>query len=177
MTRILFLEDELTISEVTAEYMRIQGYKVSCAGDGGNALALFKDEDFDLAILDIMVPKVNGIEVLKYIRREKPSMAVIMLMALGEEKTQLEAFNLNADDFIVKPFSPILLLKRIEAVLRRTLAGRKNKHMTAGFHIDSDSYQAYYAGKRLELTLSEFLLLQNLYHEPNRVFTAKGLLL
>ena len=72
-----------------------------------------------MAVLDIMVPKISGIEVLRSIRENKPQMAVIMLTALGDEKTQVDAFNLHADDYVIKPVSPIILLKRMETILRR----------------------------------------------------------
>ena len=112
--RILFLEDEPTIREVLTEYMKMQKYDVSCAKDGEEALALIKEQMFDLAVLDIMVPKVSGLEVLAYIKKHKPMTATIMLTALDDEKTQVQAFNLYADDYVIKPVSPIILLKRME---------------------------------------------------------------
>ncbi len=109
--RILFLEDEPTIREVLTEYMKIQNYDVICAGDGEEALNLIREQTFDLAVLDIMVPKVSGLEVLAYIKKHRPNLATIMLTALDDEKTQVQAFNLYADDYVIKPVSPIILLK------------------------------------------------------------------
>lgn len=120
--RILFLEDEPTIREVLAEYMKMQGYDVICAGDGEEALFLLGKEGFDMAVLDIMVPKVSGLEVLSWIQEHRPE----------AEK---------------------------------------------GLVIRDEAYQAYYDGIPLELTLSEFLLLQVLVREPNRVFTREQLIL
>ena len=99
---VLFLEDEPTIREVLKEYMTISGYKVTTAERGDDAVELLKQKKFDAAVLDIMVPGKNGFEVLAYIRSHIPDMAVIMLTALDDEKTQVQAFNLYADDYIIK---------------------------------------------------------------------------
>jgi len=144
MVKILFLEDEPTILEVTTEYMKMQNYEVVCAKDGEEALELLKNNDFNLAILDIMVPKVSGLDVLEHIKKTNPNMATIMLTALGDEQTQLKAFNLYADDYVIKPFSPLLLLKRIETILRRTMESTVNITETADLHVNDESYQAYY---------------------------------
>lgn len=177
MIKILFLEDEPNILEVTTEYMKMQGYEVTCVNNGQDALEILKNEDFNLAILDIMVPKVTGLEVLEYINKSKSNMATIMLTALGDEQTQLKAFNLKTDDYVIKPFSPLLLLKRIEAVLRRSLTEGKFDDNDTEFYIDDNTYQAYHKSESLNLTLSEFLLLQTLMKEPNRVFNREQLIM
>lgn len=177
MIKILFLEDEPTIQDVTAEYMKMKNYDVTCVNDAEKALNEIKDNKYNLAILDINVPKGSGLDVLEYIKNNNKSVATIMLTALGDEETQIKAFNLNADDYVVKPFSPILLLKRIEAVLRRTV----NQHNTVlkndVLFIKEDSYEAFYNNISLKLTLSEFLLLQTLMKEPGRAFTREQLIL
>lgn len=172
---ILFLEDEPTIREVLTEYMKIQGYSVTCAEDGEGALVLLQTQAFDMAVLDIMVPKVSGLEVLQYIKENHADMATIMLTALDDEKTQVQAFNFYADDYVIKPVSPIILLKRMETILRRVK--RSKPQQDTGLVIQDDSYQAFYDGKSLELTLSEFLLLQVLVREPKRAFTREQLIL
>lgn len=172
---ILFLEDEPTIREVLTEYMKMQNYSVICVGDGEEALKRLRTQKFDMAVLDIMVPKVSGLEVLQYIKEQHPDMATIMLTALDDEKTQVQAFNFYADDYVIKPVSPIILLKRMETILRRVK--RIEPQQEKGLVIHDDSYQAYYDGKSLELTLSEFLLLQILMREPKRVFTREQLIL
>ena len=171
--RILFLEDEPTIREVLTEYMKMQKYDVICAKDGEEALALIKEQMFDLAVLDIMVPKVSGLEVLAYIKKHKPMMATIMLTALDDEKVQ--AFNLYADDYVIKPVSPIILLKRMETILRRVKQSGKKEEK--GLVIHGESYQAFFDGEPIDLTLSEFLLLQVLEGEPKRAFTREQLIL
>lgn len=174
---ILFLEDEPTIQEVLAEYMKMQGYQVTAVSDGEQALELLLERKFDMAVLDIMVPKKSGLEVLSFIRENRPEMATIMLTALEDEKTQVQAFNLYADDYVIKPVSPIILLKRMETILRRVKGQERKKEKDKGLYIQEDSYQAFYDGELLPLTLSEFLLLQTLKKEPNRAFTREQLIL
>ena len=176
MTKILFLEDEPTISDVTTEYMKMKNYEVINAYDGEEALKLLENDNFDLAILDIMVPKVDGLQVLEYINKKYPEMATIMLTALGDETTQIKAFNLFADDYVIKPFSPLLLLKRIETILRRVKKSDKGQATDNELHINDEAYQAFFNNESLNLTLSEFLLLQTLEREPNRVFTRDQLI-
>lgn len=173
--RILFLEDEPTIREVLTEYMKMQNYEVECAGDGETALALLKSRPFDMAVLDIMVPKVSGLKVLAYIKENLPELAVIMLTALDDEMTQVQAFNLYADDYVIKPVSPVILLKRMETILRRVKKTEIRREK--GLVLHESSYQAFYDGKPLSLTLSEFLLLQVLKKEPGRAFTREQLIL
>lgn len=169
------MEDEPTIREVLAEYMKMQDYAVTEVSDGEEAVQALENGLFDMAVLDIMVPKKNGLEVLVDIRSRFPEMGVIMLTALGDEQTQVKAFNAYADDYVIKPVSPIILLKRLETILRRSLrTARVEEH---GLVIQKEAYQAFYNGKTLELTLSEFLILQTLYEEPNRVFTREQLIL
>lgn len=178
MINILFLEDEPTLSEVTTEYMIMKNYNVFCASDGERAMELLKNNNFNLAILDIMVPKVSGLEVLEYIKKTNPQMATIMLTALDDEQTQLKAFNLYADDYVIKPFSPLLLLlKRIETVLRRTMKATNNINTDKALFVNDEAFQAFYNNKSLNLTLSEILLLQALVKEPNRVFTRENLIM
>ena len=172
---ILFLEDEPTIREVLTEYMKLQDYDVTCAQDGGQAMQLLERRRSDMAGLDIMVPGISGLEILAYLKEHHPETATIMLTALDDEKTQVQAFNLYADDYVIKPVSPIILLKRMETILRRVKKTQGQGEQ--GLVVDDDSYQAFYNGKPLELTLSEFLLLQTLKKEPKRVFTREQLIL
>ncbi len=176
MVRILFLEDEPTIREVTTEYFKMAGYEVTLVTDGNEAIQAVEKEMFHIAILDIMVPKISGMEVLEYIRKHYQDMAVIMLSALDDEQTQVKAFNLYADDYIIKPFSPILLMKRIETVLHRIKQTGKKLNCDDELIIDEEAYQAFYKKDSLYLTVSEFLLLKTLAGEPNRVFNREQLI-
>lgn len=175
--KVLFLEDEPTIREVLKEYMNLSGYLVTEAKDGNEALDLLQKEAFDMAVLDIMVPGISGLEVLSYIQEQHQDMATIMLTALEDEKTQVDAFNRQADDYVIKPVSPIILLKRMETILRRTKRSLAMMEKQEGLTFEEAEYRAFYQGKPLPLTLSEYLLLNTLYKEPRRVFTREQLIL
>ena len=108
--QVLFLEDEPTIREVLTEYMTISGYEVVGVECGEEAIDELKKKRFDIAILDIMVPGIDGFGVLSYIKEHEIEIATIMLTALEDEKTQVKAFNLYADEYVIKPVAPIILL-------------------------------------------------------------------
>ncbi|MDE6622568.1 MAG: response regulator transcription factor [Lachnospiraceae bacterium] len=180
--KVLFLEDEPTIRDVLTEYMLISGYEVTAAERGDTAIELLNQNTYDIAVLDIMVPGVDGFAVLEHIQQHCSETAVIMLTALEDEKTQVKAFNLYADDYVIKPVSPIILLKRMETILRRTKnhsekGKTENGESQKGLYLKEESYCAYYQDKKLPLTLSEYLLLQTLFKEPDRVFTREQLIL
>lgn len=180
--KVLFLEDEPTIRDVLTEYMLISGYEVTAAERGDTAIELLNQNTYDIAVLDIMVPGVDGFAVLEYIQQHCSETAAIMLTALEDEKTQVKAFNLYADDYVIKPVSPIILLKRMETILRRTKnhsekGKTENGESQKGLYLKEESYCAYYQDKKLPLTLSEYLLLQTLFKEPDRVFTREQLIL
>jgi DNA-binding response OmpR family regulator len=174
---VLFLEDEPTIREVLKEYMNISNYHVTEAENGDDAIALLNRNTYDIAVLDIMVPGATGLDVLSHIKDHYPQTATIMLTALEDEKTQVDAFNRYADDYVIKPVSPIILLKRMETILRRTKQNRLKQQVTFGLTFEEEAYCACYNGEALPLTLSEYLLLQTLYKEPNRVFNREQLIL
>ena len=172
---VLCLEDDPVIREVLTEYMHMSGYRVTEAQRGDDAISLLARQQFHLAVLDICVPGVDGFGVLKYIQ-ENCRTAVIMLTALGDEQSQVKAFNLYADDYVIKPVSPIILLKRMETILRR-VAWQEGGTGEEGLVLKEESYCAFFGGQKLPLTLTEYLLLQKLYHEPERVFTREQLIL
>ena len=173
--RVLFLEDEPTIREVLTEYMSMSGYQVTGVERGDAAIDLLREQEFDIAVLDICVPGADGFEVLRYIQENRKKTAAIMLTALEDEQTQVKAFNLYADDYVIKPVSPIILLKRMETILRRTAGSGAERGR--GLVLREEAYCAYYRGEKLPLTLSEYLLLHTLMSQPNRVFTREQLIL
>ena len=176
MAELLFLEDEVTIREVIAEYMNVAGHKVTECGSGDEAVERLKEKSFDLAVLDINVVGMSGLKVLEYIRNElKSDMGVIMLTAYEDINTQVEAFNFFADDYITKPASPIILLKRIDVLLRRIKSESSMKETS--LVIDDKAFRAYFEGKDLSLTVSEFLLLKTLHDLPNQVLSREQLIL
>lgn len=177
MATILFLEDEDMIREVLSEYMMVAGHEVIPCERGDEAIKIVEEgKEFDLAVLDIRVPGVTGLEVLQTIKNKRSEdTGTIMLTAYDDINTQLEAFNYLADDYITKPASPIILIKRIEAVLRRT--GKKaTSQIEQGFVVDDDELRAYYDKKNLKLTVSEFVLMKTLRDSPGRVFSRDQLI-
>lgn len=182
MAKILFLEDENTIREVLSEYMRVVEHEVIECKNGEDALSIIdRGEIFDIAILDIRVPKVSGLDVLKRIKDEYgESVGTIMLTAYSDINTQIEAFNYEADDYIIKPASPIILLKRIQALYRRLKKSRdfdnssevdlQNKYDDE-LRIDEDGYRVFYKGENLRLTVSEFSLMKILKDNRGTVFS------
>ena len=123
---ILIVEDEKEIREGVSEYLSEVGYSIISAEDGMQAIELFKNNKIDLVILDIMLPKANGFVVLNKIRQES-NVPVVMLTAMSDDYTQIMSFDEEADDYITKPFSIIVLHKRIEALLRREVKVSENK--------------------------------------------------
>jgi DNA-binding response OmpR family regulator len=181
MVKVLFLEDEPIIQEVLIEYMKLQQYDVTPVDDGNIAIQYLCEKEFDIAVLDIMVPNKSGLEVLQHIRNLELEIPVIMLTAIQDDQTQVKAFNLYADDYVIKPVSPLILLKRMETILRRTMylhkKEDKKQEKKEGLYINEDSYQAFYDNISLQLTLSEFLLLQTLKMDAKRAFTREQLIL
>lgn len=126
MNRILIIEDEVKITEILTEFLLEYGYAVDNAYDGIEGLDMFKNNKYDLILLDIMMPKIDGFAVLEIIRRDS-NIPIIMITAIEDEESQMKGFDLLVDDYIVKPFSMNLVIRRIEAVLRRMHS--QNEHV------------------------------------------------
>ncbi|MFV0395881.1 MAG: response regulator transcription factor [Coprobacillaceae bacterium] len=125
MKKILVIEDEVDIQEILCEFLKEKGYLVSSANDGVEGISMFHSDTYDLVLLDIMMPKIDGYGVLETIRKNS-NIPVIMITAMYDEESQIKGFDLEADDYIVKPFSMNLVMKRIEAVLRRNQSQNKD---------------------------------------------------
>ena len=174
--RILGVEDELEIQELLRAYLQEEGYQVETAGDGVEALSLFRRGKFDLVLLDILLPKIDGFGVCEVIRRES-DVPVLMLTALDGEAEQLRGFDLRADDYVTKPFSMPVLLKKIAAILRRS-GGREEREVLRcrDAILYPEERTATLAGETLELTAREFALLEAFFAHPGRVYTREALL-
>lgn len=176
MKNILIVEDELDIQELLCAYLQEAGYQTVAAGDGVTALALFQEQPFDLVLLDIMLPKIDGFGVCELIRRQS-QVPVLMLTALDAEEQQLRGFGLEIDDYVTKPFSMPILLEKIRAVLRRSAGAEPDNRLRyRDLAIDPDTREAVLDGRVLDLTTREFDLLYTFLHAPGRVFTREMLL-
>ena len=173
---ILIVEDEKEIREGVSEYLAEVGYSVISAEDGMQAIELFKNNKIDLVILDIMLPKANGFVVLNKIRQES-NVPVIMLTAMSDDYTQIMSFDEEADDYITKPFSIIVLHKRIEALLRRGVKVSENKKWCYGdIEIDFEGYSARKNGENIDLKPKEIKLKELLLKYEGKVLTRAQIL-
>ena len=176
--RVLVVDDEPTVREVVAGYLRRDGHIVSEAADGPTALALLESESPDLVVLDMMLPGINGLDILRRIR-QMGDMPVIMLTARAEESDRVAGLELGADDYVVKPFSPRELAARVNGVLRRAAprpAPLSDLIEFDGLSIDTRSREVRRAGELVELTPKEFDVLAHLAASPRRVFSRADLL-
>ena len=176
---VLVVDDERSLRDFVQRNLEIRGYKVRTAANGLEALAIFKSEFVDLVILDVMMPNMDGLETIKRIR-EKSTVPVIVLSALGEEQDKVQALNLGADDYLSKPFGVKELLARVKAVQRRTQWGNslnaEERLVYGEIHVDVDGHIVEARGRQLELTPTEFNLLVILMRNAGKVLTHEMLL-
>ena len=171
MKRILIVEDEPDIQELLRAYLEDAGYQTAVAGDGVAALALFGGQTFDLVLLDLMLPKIDGFGVCELIRQQS-QVPILMLTALDGEESQLRGFGMDIDDYVTKPFSMPVLLEKIRVILRRRgTAGEDSRLRYRDLTLDLDTREALLDGQLLDLTDREFELLHTLLASPGRVFT------
>ena len=175
MTRILIVDDEAKIREVVKEYATLNGYEVSEASNGLEALDLIDTTPVDLVILDIMMPTLDGYEVCKRIKA-KSNIPVIMLSARGEEYDKLFGFELGVDDYVVKPFSPKELMARVKVVLERGKNPNMHKYTFDGLEIDEQGRSVKVDGKPASLTPKELDLLLYMVHNQNIALSREKLL-
>ncbi|MGH9804246.1 MAG: response regulator [Candidatus Acidiferrales bacterium] len=180
MKRILIIEDDKDIVELVRYNLEKEGFQVGAAGDGLSGLAQVKKSPPDLLLLDLMLPKLPGLEVCKDIRRDTSlnRLPILMLTARGEESDRVIGLELGADDYVTKPFSPRELVARIKALLRRAEpAAESDKRVEVGrLSIDPDSYKVTSGGKPVVLSTLEFRLLYFLASRPNKVHSRDQLL-
>ena len=177
---ILVVEDEYDIRELLKEFLTETGYDVVTAEDGLDALEKFKSFNYNLIILDIMLPKIDGYVLCEIIRKES-NVPIIMLTALDSEENQLKGFDLNIDDYITKPFSMKVFLKRVEAVLRRekkilddtTISHEINYK---NIKVDTNTFLVFVDGNKIDLTIKEYELLIMLLKNRGKVLSRENLL-
>jgi len=177
--KVLLCDDELTVRESLSLYLKREGYEVFLASDGQEALDRFKQVDCDFVILDLMMPKIQGTEVCKEIRKTS-DVPVIMLTAKGEEIDRIIGFELGADDYIVKPYSAREVMARIKAILRRTKEQNdgqiKSVIQIKDLIISLSNYSITHLGDRVLATPKEIEILYMLMSHPSQVFTREQIL-
>jgi DNA-binding response OmpR family regulator len=180
MQRVLVVDDEAQILDVVSKYLTREGFEISIARDGEGALAAFQASRPDLVVLDLMLPKIDGLEVFRRLRSQS-AVPVIMLTAKGEETDRIVGLELGADDYITKPFSPRELVARVKAVLRRATTGSMTETgerplIRGPLRIDPRARTVTVEDRPVELTSKEFDLLFFLAAHPGQVFTRTQLL-
>jgi DNA-binding response OmpR family regulator len=180
VAKILVVDDEPNIREVVELYLRRDGHSVVSAADGAEALELYRQSNPDLVVLDLMLPKVSGLEVCRRIQADG-RIPVIMLTARGEEEDRIVGLGIGADDYVVKPFSPRELAARVEAVLRRVNeaqigSGSEKSLFFGDLRIDPSAREVTIRDVPVTLTAREFDLLHHMASQPRRVFTRDHLM-
>jgi two-component system, OmpR family, response regulator RegX3 len=177
--RILLADDERDLLETVSYALRRHGLEVECVEDGEAALAAGRSGDYDLLLLDVMMPKLSGIDVCRTLRSES-DLPIVMLTAKDAELDRVLGLELGADDYVTKPFSMAELVSRVRAVLRRReldrSAGARAVQLVGGLRIDFARHSVEVDGRPVRLTPSEFKLLALLAEEPERVFTRRQIM-
>ena len=169
--KILLAEDEVDLNNVVTRYLKKNGYSVDSVLDGEEALDYLEYSEYDLVILDIMMPKVDGFEVIKKLRDKGNHTSVLMLTARDSADDKVKGLDLGADDYIVKPFDFNELLARIRAVVRRKYGNSSNKLVIGDLILDTSEKSVTRAGKQIELTGKEYEVLEYLMQSKNRILS------
>lgn len=180
MKRILVIEDDKDIVELVKYNLEKDGFQVTTSGDGATGLAQIRKAPPDLLVLDLMLPKLSGLEICKEVRKDVGlnRLPILILTAKGEEADRIVGLELGADDYVTKPFSPRELAARVKALLRRSEPGTTSEKMIeiGALRIDPAAYRVTRGGKPVPMSTLEFRLLYFLAARPNRVFTRDQLL-
>ena len=178
MPSILIVEDDRAILRGLEQNLRFEGYEVISATDGERGLNLARDKDPDMIILDIMLPKLNGYEVCRALRRGGCDVPILMLTAKKQEMDKVMGLEVGADDYVTKPFGVMELLARVKALLRRTrrMEARTAKLQLGNVEIDFETLSLTRAGKPVETSAREFELLKYLAQNPHRVLSRQAIL-
>ena len=176
MSKIIVADDEQLIRSLVSDFLEKAGYAVLQAEDGAKALELFNENrDVALCILDIMMPELDGWEVCRKIRSTS-DVPIMLLTARSQDFDQITGFDSGADDYVTKPFSPVVLVKRVEALLRRNGALKSEKEGLWGLVIDPEALDVRLDGKKIDLTVKEFKILEKLSQAVGRVYSREQLL-
>lgn len=180
MNKIIVADDEARIRKLVADFLKKDGYEVIEAEDGDEAYRLFEENrnDLSLIILDIMMPGLNGWELCRKIR-ETSTLPVIMLTARSQEFDELTGYESGADDYVTKPFSPTILVKRVEALLRRanpSSVSISSEKKFSDLIFNDEAHEVRLEGKEIDLTLKEYNILKKFLEAPGRVFSREQLL-
>lgn len=174
--RILLVEDDIETSDMLKDFLITENFEVVTAYDGKSACKKFLEDKYSLVLLDIMIPGINGIEVMKIIR-ESSTVPIIIISAKDSDSDKTLGLGLDADDYITKPFSVIEVLARIKANIRRNtqyipdIPNNENILKKGNLTIDTDTYSVLKNGKKIELTVKEFEILKMLIQNPQKVYT------
>lgn len=175
MYKLLVVDDEQKIREIISKYAQFEGFEVEEAPDGLTAVEMFKDKDYDLIILDIMMPDLDGFSVCKELRKFSRT-PVIMLSARGEEFDRIHGFEVGIDDYVVKPFSPKELMMRVSAILKRTNSISNDVFEHEGLKVDFAGRIVYINGEKTDLTPKEYDLLFYLIKNKGIALTREKLI-
>ena len=157
--KVLVVDDEARMRKLVRDFLSVKGFQVLEAEDGEQAVEMFfAQKDISLILLDVMMPKMDGWEVLRSVRQYS-QVPIIMLTARGEERDELQGFKLGVDEYISKPFSPKILVARVEAILRRSRGASKDAEEAGGIRIDKAAHQVTIDGQPIDLSYKEFELL------------------
>lgn len=157
--KVLVVDDEARMRKLVRDFLTVKGFLVVEAGDGEEAIDIFfEQKDIALILLDVMMPKMDGWEVCRTIRKYS-QVPIIMLTARGEEQDELQGFSLGVDEYISKPFSPKILVARVEAILRKSSTMSQEVIDVGGIHIDKSAHQVLVDGKNVDLSYKEFELI------------------
>lgn len=174
---ILVVDDELRMRKLIKDFLKQKEYEIIEAGDGEEALNIYNNKNnIDLIILDVMMPKLDGWSVLRQIRQDNKQIPVVMLTARSEEQDELFGFELGVDEYITKPFSPKLMVARVEAILRRTSSQEKELLDFGGIVIDYEGRTVEVDGKPIELSYREFELLKFLIENKDKALSRDKIL-
>ena len=175
MYKLLVVDDEQKIREIISKYAQFEGYSVEEAPDGMTAIEMFKEKDYDLIILDVMMPDLDGFSVCRELRKHSRT-PVIMLSARGEEYDRIHGFEVGIDDYVVKPFSPKNLMLHVSAVLKRTNSISDDVYEYKGLKVDLAGRIVYIDGKKTDLTPKEYDLLFYLIKNKGIALTREKLI-